>query len=120
MVEKIEERTFRFAVAIVTFVRGLPRDTAGYAIGRQLIRSGTSIGANFEEAMGGFSPEDFLYKASLAYKEARETLYWLRVVRDSQLVNDDMVTPLVVEALAISKILRKTVETARLNTKSAK
>jgi len=75
----IQERTFEFAVDILSISRIL-RSHHEYDIARQLVRSGTSIGANVHEAGAAFSKSDFIYKMSIASKEARETLYWLRLV----------------------------------------
>jgi len=75
------ERTFQFAVRIVKLCQELDRKPgAGRIIGNQLIRSGTSIGANVEEAQGGQSRADFVSKYAIARKEARETHYWLRLI----------------------------------------
>ncbi len=59
-----------------------------YVLSKQLLRSGTSIGANIEEAIGGQSKSDFLYKVSISYKEARETHYWLRILKDTDYITN--------------------------------
>jgi len=75
------ERTFQFAVRIVKLYQELDRKAGtGQTIGKQLLRSGTSIGANVEEGQGGQSRADFISKYSVARKEARETHYWLRLL----------------------------------------
>ncbi len=75
------ERTFQFGVRIVKLYQELDKKPgAGRSIGTQLLRSGTSIGANVEEAQGGQSRADFISKYSIARKEARETHYWLRLL----------------------------------------
>ena len=81
------EKSFAFAVGIVKTGRRLQLDRREWVLSKQLIRSGTSIGANIEEAIAGQSKKDFLSKMSIALKEARETHYWLRVIRDSGLAN---------------------------------
>ncbi len=79
----ILERTFRFAVRVVKLCQVLDqRPGVGRTLSRQLLRSGTSIGANVEEAQAGQSRADFLSKYSIACKEARETHYWLRLIAD--------------------------------------
>lgn len=82
------EKSFAFAVDIVKTGRRLQLDRKEWVLSKQLIRSGTSIGANIEEAIAAQSKKDFLSKMSIALKEARETHYWLRVIRDSGLSND--------------------------------
>jgi len=70
----IRQRSYDFALRVVKFVRTLPKNTVGSELGRELLKSGTSIGANTEEATGGFSKKDFTYKMSVAYREARVQL----------------------------------------------
>jgi four helix bundle protein len=87
----IQERTFQFAVDIVYHCQRLDAK-AGVtrSLGRQLLRSGTSIGANVEEAQAAQSSADFVSKCSIALKEARETLYWLRLLdAGDHLANED-------------------------------
>lgn len=69
----IKERTYDFAVRIVKLVQSLPRNNVCYIMGNQLLRSGTSIGANVEKATAAFSKDDFIFKMNTALKEARET-----------------------------------------------
>jgi four helix bundle protein len=69
----IKKRTFEFAINIVNFVNELPKSIAGITLAKQLIRAGTSIGANIEEADGAFSKKDFIHKISISRKDARET-----------------------------------------------
>lgn len=111
--EKIEDRTYRFTLRVVKLVRAMPTDAASRAIGQQLIRSGTGIGANVEEAIGGTSKREFANKMNIAQKESGETHYWLRLIRDSEIIRTDLIDPLIQEALELRKILAKTVSTAR-------
>jgi four helix bundle protein len=84
---KITERSFLFAVRIVRFCRFLERhDNVSRTLAGQLLRSGTSIGANVEEVQAGQSKSDFIAKMSIARKEARETNYWLRLLVASDIV----------------------------------
>jgi len=73
MKNDISERLYNFALKIVMLVRRLPKELVAFGIGRQLVRAGTSIAANHEEAKGAFSRDDFIYKISIAFKEAKET-----------------------------------------------
>jgi four helix bundle protein len=77
----IKEKSYAFALVIVPFCRRL-QEQREYLLSRQLTKSGTSIGANVEEAQAAQSRPDFLSKMSIAPKEARESNYWLRVLRD--------------------------------------
>jgi four helix bundle protein len=100
----IKERTFLFGVRVVKLVERLPRNIAGAEIGRQLIRAGTSVGANVEEAQSGESKRDFVHKMGIAAKEAREARYWLRIVK-ATLLQDAEVDALVQEADELVRIL---------------
>ena len=108
----IKERTFQFAVDIVRFLSELPRSTAGYALGRQLIRSGTSIGANVEEAAGARTKKEFINSMNVAKREARETLFWLRVIKETPLVSDQKVSAVLIESNELVSILTTIVKRA--------
>jgi len=82
----IGERSFRFGVRIVKMVSVLSKNIASDAIGKQLVRSGTSIGANIAEAQGAFSKKEFVYHMNIAKKEARESMFWIRMLSESGLV----------------------------------
>lgn len=99
------ERTFQFGVRITKMVRRLPRDVAGHEIGRQVLRSGTSIGANTEESDAAESTEDFLHKMKIALKEAQETRFWLRNIRESGLLVEKEVSDLFQECVELIKII---------------
>ena len=113
----IQERTFRFAVRVVKLVNQLPRTTAGSEIGKQVVRSATSVGANVEEADAAESKRDFIHKMSIAHKEARETRYWLRVVR-ATLLQDDPIGALIQESDELVRILYTIIKNARQSTSS--
>lgn len=85
----IRERTFQFAVRVLRAIRRLSNDQASRVVAYQLAKSATSVGANVEEADGAESKKDFIHKMSIARKEARESRYWLRVVRAAILDNDE-------------------------------
>lgn len=109
---EIRERTFQFAVRVTELVRKMPRTLDAVEIGRQLLRSGTSVGANVEEAHGAESQRDFVHKMSIARKEARESRYWLRLI-SAAIRNDDAVQLLVQESDELVRILSAIVVTAK-------
>ncbi len=82
----ITERTFRFGIKILQLTNKMPKSPAGYRIGGQIVGSGTSIGANVQEAQSANSKKDFIHKMNIALKEARETLYWLKLLDEAKLV----------------------------------
>ncbi len=73
----VQQKSFAFAIRIVNVYRYLISEKKEFVLSKQLLRSGTSIGANIEESIGGQSNKDFLSKISISYKEGRETIYWL-------------------------------------------
>ncbi|MBD3616885.1 MAG: four helix bundle protein [Gracilimonas sp.] len=85
----IQIKSFKFALAIIELCKMLQNERE-YVISKQLLRSGTSIGSNVEEAIAGQSRKDFLSKISISLKEARETRYWLRLLKESELTNIDI------------------------------
>ena len=89
----IQEKSFEFALKIIRLYCQL-QERREYVLSKQLVRSGTSIGANVEEASAGQSRKDFLSKMSIASKEARETKYWLRLLQASKLVDIDVTNEL--------------------------
>ena len=79
----VRDKSYQFALRIVKLYRYLTEQKKEFVLAKQLLRSGTSIGANIEEGLGGQSRKDFNAKLAVAYKEARETEYWIRLLRDS-------------------------------------
>jgi four helix bundle protein len=106
----IEQKSFQFALDVIVLYQKL-RDEREYILSKQLLRSGTSIGANVEEGESAQSRKDFIAKMSVAKKEARETRYWLRLLRKSNLVTTD-VTRELTAANELLRILTSIVKTA--------
>jgi four helix bundle protein len=111
--KKIQDRSYEFAIEIINLVKTLPGNTAGNVIGRQLVKSGTSIGANVEEATGAFSKDEFIYKMNIALKEARETNYWLRLMKDSRIITDSDIANTLEESENLRNILSAIVKTSK-------
>ena len=114
-----KERSYEFTIKIIKLSKKLPKDTGGFVLGRQLIKSGTSIGANVEEATGAFSKDDFIFKMNVALKEARETNYWLRLVRDSEMLKHKEIEDSLIESENIRNILSAIVKTSKERGKRA-
>ncbi len=110
----IVERSFNFAVRIVKLCRFLEKqDRVSRTLANQLLRSGTSVGANVEEAQAGQSKPDFIAKMSISRKEARETLYWLRLLKESDSVEADKLSEILKEADELVRILTAIVKSAQ-------
>ncbi len=110
---ELRERLYSFSLRIVKFVRSLPRHWVALEIGRQLLRSGISIDANYEEACGAFSRADFAYRLNVAFKEAKESHYWLRLLYDAKISTGREMIDLIQESKEIRNILGKGAKTAR-------
>jgi len=108
----IQERTFQFACRIVRMCRILWRDRTARPLSYQLLDSGTSIGSNLEEAEAGQSKADFIAKCRGFLKEARETLYWLRLIAATNVVRPKRIAALTQEANEIVSILTAIVKNA--------
>lgn len=115
----IQKKSYDFALKIIALYRKLVKGNE-YVLSKQLLRSGTSIGANVEEAQAGQSKADFISKMSIASKEARETNYWLRLLRDSGLISVLEAESLLVESEAMINILTSIVKTSSQNFPNSK
>jgi four helix bundle protein len=111
--QDIKERSFEFAVRVIKFVQRFPKNYISQKIGGQLLEAATSIGANVEEATGGFSKRDFTYKMGVALKEARESNYWLRLIKVSELTTGNELDYLLKESEELRKILTSIVKTSK-------
>jgi four helix bundle protein len=109
----IQERTFKFSVRIVKLVDALPGSVAGGVIARQVMRAGTSVGANVEEAQGSHSKRDFTRRMNIARAEAREVLYWLRLIRETELTPIERMGEIITEADELVRILTTIVKRSR-------
>ena len=86
----IQTKSYEFALKIVKLHKILIENKKEFVLSKQLLRSGTSIGANIEEAIGGQSEKDFYAKLTISYKEARETKYWIRLLKDSEYLDKEI------------------------------
>lgn len=101
----IQQKSYAFAIRIVNVYKFLVSDKHEYVLSKQLLRCGTSIGANIEEAIGGQSEKDFFAKLSIAYKEARESHYWIRILKDTDYLTVQQSESLIKDCEEILKII---------------
>lgn len=119
-IEALRQRIYNFVIRIVNLVRELPNTLIGNRIGGQLLDAGTSVGANFEEAYAAISHADFTHKIGIAKKEAFETNYWLRLIRDNELLAKKRMSSIINESEEIKRILTASVKTAQANRQKQK
>ena len=116
MKNEIVERSFKYSLRIIRLYRELEKDNSvGQVLGKQLLRSGTSIGANVHEAQGAQSKADFIAKMSIAHKEAYESAYWIRLVKESGLIPARLLHNLLDETEQIIKMLSSILISAKKN-----
>ncbi|MGA9405580.1 MAG: four helix bundle protein [Bacteroidota bacterium] len=108
------KKAFAFAVRVVKLQRYLLDEKKEFVLSKQLLRSGTSIGANISEANGAISPSDFSSKISIAYKESLETKYWLSLLKETEFITESARSSLHKDADELSKILFSILRTTRL------
>jgi four helix bundle protein len=101
----ILSKTYNFALRIIELYKYLYKEKKEYTLSKQILRSGTSIGANSEEAAGSISKKEFRAKFFIAYKEARETHYWIRLLRDSEYIDSRLASSLLADIDEILKII---------------
>jgi len=101
----IQQKSYAFAVRIVKVYQYLCDEKKEFTLSKQLLRCGTSIGANVEEAIGGQSEKDFFAKLTISYKEARETHYWIRLLTDTGYLSKEQSESLLNDSVEIQKII---------------
>ena len=113
MDKAIQERSFRFAIRIVNLYKYLQAEQKEYVMTKQLLRCGTSIGANVAEAQQAQSRADFINKLNIALKEAYETNYWLRLLYETQYLNQEQFQSIITDCKELEKLLISIIKTAK-------
>ena len=111
--DEMRSRTKTFALRIIKLVEALPPGNIGWVIGKQILKSGTSIGANYREALRGSSRRHFLSIIEVALREADETLYWLELLTESEVVSPSRLQDLMAECQELIAILTAMAQTTR-------
>jgi four helix bundle protein len=101
----VQTKSYNFALKIIRIYKYLSQEKKEFVLSKQLLRSGTSIGANVEESIGGQSKADFFAKITIAYKETRETSYWIRLLKDSDYLTLEQSADLLNDVEELLKII---------------
>jgi four helix bundle protein len=109
----VVNKSFKFAVSIIRIYQFLANEKKEYVLSKQILRSGTSVGANIEEAVGGISDKDFTAKMSIAYKEAREIKYWLKLLYKTEYLIDKQFNTLIGDCEELLKKLYSIIKTSK-------
>ena len=111
----VYEKAYDFAIRVIKAYKYLTQTKKEFVLSKQLIKSGTSIGANIAEANGAISSADFSAKLSIAYKECLETKYWLSLLRDTSYIDEKAFNSIYTDADEIGKILFSIIKKTRIN-----
>jgi four helix bundle protein len=111
--EELKERTKKFTLMIIKLVDDLPNTKAGNTVGNQIIRSGTSVGANYRTVCRARSNADFISKITIVEEECDESLFWLELIQESKLMEKERLTDLLKEAAELTAIFTAAGKTAR-------
>jgi len=111
---ELKQRTKQFALRIIKLVENIPNSSSGRTIGYQLLRSGTSVGANYRSACRGRSKADFIAKAGISLEEADESLYWMELLQEAKLIPSERMKDLIKEANELVAIFTASIKTARM------
>lgn len=118
--QELQERTKQFALRVIKLVEALPTTTAGKTIGKQLIRSGTAVGANYRAACRGRSKAEFVAKIGTAAEEADESAFWMELIMEAGILEKSRVLPLYHEADELTAIFTPSGRTAKANIQQSK
>lgn len=113
--EELKKRTKAFALRVIQLVEALPRSRTAEVIGKQLLRSGTSVGANYRAACRAKSPADFISKMGTVEEEADESMYWMELLIEAEIVPSENLQLLLAEANELVAITVASIKTARTN-----
>lgn len=111
----IQTKSYAFSLRVIKLFIYLKDEKKEFILSKQLLRSATSIGANVEEAIGGQSKKDFISKLAIAYKESRETHYWLRLLKDAGFLKEDLALSFIEDCEELIKILTSIINSTKSN-----
>ena len=111
----LRDKSYKFALRIVKLYKHLAEDKREFVLSKQILRSGTSIGANIAEGNQAQSKPDFVHKLSIAHKESFETEYWLCLLRDGEFITEKQAESLIIDCQEVQKILTSSIKTAKAN-----
>jgi four helix bundle protein len=109
----VKNKSFQFAIRVVNLYKLLIAERKEFVLSKQILRSGTSVGANIREAVNAQSPADFVYKLAISQKECDETLYWLELLKETNYINETEFTSMHNDATELLKIIRSIIITTK-------
>ena len=118
--QELKDRTKQFALRIIKLCAALPGNYIGRAIGNQLVRCGSSVGANYRAACRARSRAEFLSKLGIVEEESDESIFWMELIIDSEMIKKELVKPLLNEANELTAIFVQSIKSARQNSQILK
>ncbi len=115
---EMKNRTRHFALRVITLVKSLPKSQDARVLGNQLLRSGTSVGANYRSACRARSIPDFISKISICEEEADESLFWMELITEAGLISHKRMAEIMKEASELTAIFTASIKTAKQNSKN--
>jgi four helix bundle protein len=109
----IREKSYSFAIRIVNLYKHISKNNKEYVLSKQVLRSGTSIGAMIEEGIQAESRAEFIHKLSIALKETNETYYWLRLLKDTNYLNETEAVSILSDCEALRRLLTSIIKTSK-------
>ena len=111
--DELADRFVKFGAEVLRLVEELPKSRSGRHVGEQLMRAGTSCGANYEEGRGAESREDFIHKLGITHKELKESRYWLKLIGQSELIKNGSTADILDECEELCAIIGRSIKTAK-------
>ena len=111
----LKEKSYAFAIRVINLAKFLREEKKEFILSKQIVRCGTSVGANIDEASGAQSNNDFIAKLHISLKEAKETHYWVRLLRDTEYISKEQAQSLIDDIDEIITILTKSLKTVKSN-----
>lgn len=111
----IVNKSYKFAIRIVKMYQHLTSEKKEFILSKQILRSGTSIGANIEEAEGSISRKEFIAKIQIAYKEAKETRYWIKLLNDTDYIDQNIFQSIIADCDELLKIIVSILKSTKSN-----
>ncbi len=118
--DELKQRTKNFSIRVINLIRTLPNNKIGYVLGNQLLRSATSIGANYRAACRSRSKAEFISKIRVVEEESDESVYWIELIKESNLFNENRLSEILKEANELTAIFTSIGKTSKMNLSNSK
>lgn len=118
--DELKQRTKKFSIRVINLIRHLPNNKIGYVLGNQLLRSATSVGANYRSACRSRTKAEFISKIRIVEEEADESVYWIELVKESNLFSESRLSEILKEANELTAIFTSIGKTTKMHLSNSK